>query len=220
MLRNFTPHSLSTTVETLANVQLTEASELDVVTDVLLNNALSQHERHGMYLEMYADMALALRTRFPEFPETRFPDEPNLTFTRAFLNRCQEEFENIENQKEFEFTEKQRVRMFEYMKFLGQLYLRGIVSHKVIREVGVRLVFKNEPSPGHFIECFCTLIRTVGAKLELSDQGKSYMQQFIIRMRDMRASPDYSEHTKLAVEDLLELRANYWQDAMFFLTPD
>ena len=95
MLRNFTPHSLSTTVETLANVQLTEASELDVVTDVLLNNALSQHERHGMYLEMYADMALALRARFPEFPETRFPDEPNLTFTRAFLNRCQEEFENI-----------------------------------------------------------------------------------------------------------------------------
>merc|ERR1719262_1698485 len=109
-------------------------------------------------------------------------------------------------------VKKQKDRVFGNMKFIGQLYLRKLLSHKVVREVVVRLVFKSEPPEEHYIECFCMLVRNIGATLESSDQGKSYMQQFANRMKDLAASNDYSKRIKFAIQDVLELRTNNWQE--------
>jgi hypothetical protein len=223
MLNKITAENFSNITEKLASVELTQASDLDVVIDLVFDKAVTEHA----YCEMYADMCLVLRTRFPEFPAQ--DDEegaPTLTFTRALLNRCQEEFENLplylgpsQEQKdtlgadELEvIVKKQKDRVLGNMKFIGQLYLRKLLSHKVVREVVVRLVFKSEPPEEHYIECFCMLVRNIGATLESSDQGKSYMQQFANRMKDLAASNDYSKRIKFAIQDVLELRTNNWQE--------
>merc|ERR1719487_3083010 len=103
-------------------------------------------------------------------------------------------------------------RVLGNMKFIGQLYLRKLISHKVVRQVVLQLVFTNEPPEEHHIECFCMLVRNIGATLESSDQGKSYMQQFANRMKDLAASNDYSKRIKFAIQDVLELRTNNWQE--------
>jgi hypothetical protein len=223
MLNKITADNFSNITEKLASVELTQATDLDVVIDLVFDKAVTEHA----YCEMYADMCLVLRTRFPEFPAQ--DDEegaPTLTFTRALLNRCQEEFENLplylgptQEQKdtlgadELEvIVKKQKDRVLGNMKFIGQLYLRKLLSHKVVREVVVRLVFKSEPPEEHYIECFCMLVRNIGATLESSDQGKSYMQQFANRMKDLAASNDYSKRIKFAIQDVLELRTNNWQE--------
>jgi hypothetical protein len=56
------------------------------------------------------------------------------------------------------------------------------------------------------------LVRNIGATLESSDQGKSYMQQFANRMKDLAASNEYSKRIKFAIQDVLELRSNNWQE--------
>merc|ERR1719454_1396651 len=223
MLNKITAENFSNITEKLASVELEQASDLDVVIDLVFDKAVTEHA----YCEMYADMCLVLRTRFPEFPAQEDEDgAPTLTFTRALLNRCQEEFENLplylgpsQEQKdtlgadELEvIVKKQKDRVLGNMKFIGQLSLRKLLSHKVVREVVVRLVFKSEPPEEHYIECFCMLVRNIGATLESSDQGKSYMQQFANRMKDLAASNDYSKRIKFAIQDVLELRTNDWQE--------
>merc|ERR1719316_914801 len=223
MLNKITAENFSNITEKLASVELTQAPDLDVVIDLVFDKAVTEHA----YCEMYADMCLVLRTRFPEFPAQDDEDgAPTLTFTRALLNRCQEEFENLPlylgptqeqkdtlNPDELEvIVKKQKDRVLGNMKFIGQLYLRKLLSHKVVREVVVRLVFKSEPPEEHYIECFCMLVRNIGATLESSDQGKSYMQQFANRMKDLAASNDYRKRIKFAIQDVLELRQNNWQE--------
>merc|ERR1719247_1838538 len=223
MLNKITAENFSNITEKLASVELTQAPDLDVVIDLVFDKAVTEQA----YCEMYADMCLVLRTRFPEFPAQDDEDgAPTLTFTRALLNRCQEEFENLPlylgptqeqkdtlNPDELEvIVKKQKDRVLGNMKFIGQLYLRKLLSHKVVREVVVRLVFKSEPPEEHYIECFCMLVRNIGATLESSDQGKSYMQQFANRMKDLAASNDYSKRIKFAIQDVLELRTNNWQE--------
>merc|ERR1719163_929023 len=223
MLNKITAENFSNITEKLASVELTQAPDLDVVIDLVFDKAVTEHA----YCEMYADMCLVLRTRFPEFPAQDDEDgAPTLTFTRALLNRCQEEFENLPlylgptqeqkdtlNPDELEvIVKKQKDRVLGNMKFIGQLYLRKLLSHKVVREVVLRLVFKHEPPEEHYIECFCMLVKNIGATLESSEQGRSYMQQFANRMKDLANVESYTKRIKFAIQNVLDLRSNGWQE--------
>jgi hypothetical protein len=55
------------------------------------------------------------------------------------------------------------------------------------------------------------LVRNIGSTLESSEQGKSYMQQFANRMKDL-AAHDYGKRIKFAIQDVLDLRSNNWQE--------
>jgi hypothetical protein len=226
LLNKITAENFTSITDKLANLELTQAIDLDIVIDLVFDKAVNEHN----YCEMYADMCLVLRTRFPEFqaPEGDEEGAPTLTFTRALLNRCQEEFENLpqtlgpaamteEQQKltpeeQEVIIKKMKDRVLGNMKFIGQLYLRKLLSHKVVREVVLRLVFKNEPPEEHYIECFCMLVRNIGATLESSEQGRSYMQQFASRMKDLSNIDQYSKRIKFAIQNVLDLRSNHWEE--------
>ena len=90
LLNKICPENLDKIVETLANIELQKAAELECVIKAILGKALV--EPH--YCETYADMVFALQKRYPEFPPENEGERP-LTFTRVMLNTVQNEFESL-----------------------------------------------------------------------------------------------------------------------------
>merc|ERR1719181_1526100 len=94
LLNKITAENFTSITDQLAQLELKQHDDLSQVIDLVFDKAVTEHH----YCEMYADMCLVLRTRFPEFksePNADGTEAPTLTFTRALLNRCQEEFENL-----------------------------------------------------------------------------------------------------------------------------
>jgi hypothetical protein len=231
LLNKITAENFTSITDKLANLDLTPCEltgmpstwELDIVIGLVFDKAVSEHH----YCDMYADMCLVLRTRFPELQAPERTPGAN-AFTRALLNRCQKEFENLPQtldpfamteeqtkltpEEQEVITKKMKDRALGNMKFIGHLYLRKLLSHKVVRLVVLRLLFENESPEEHYIECVCMLLRNIGATLESSDQGRSYMQQFASRMKDLSQVDLYSRRIKFAIQNVLDLRSSGWQE--------
>ena len=90
LLNKICPENLDTIVETLANIELKKAEELECVIKAIVRKALV--EPH--YCETHADMVFALQKRYPEFPAENEGEKP-LSFTRVMLNTVQNEFESL-----------------------------------------------------------------------------------------------------------------------------
>merc|ERR1719316_327058 len=56
------------------------------------------------------------------------------------------------------------------------------------------------------------LVKNIGATLESSEQGRSYMQQFANRMKDLANVESYTKRIKFAIQNVLDLRSNGWQE--------
>ena len=168
---------------------------------------------------MCAELCLFLRTRYPEFP-AQVDGAASETFTSALIRRCKDEFETLllnlgptqEQGKELtadaldEMFQKQKDRRFATLQFLGQLYLRELLSFDVVTEVMNRLLFESEAPEEHSIESFCTLLRGIGTMLESSDQGKVSVQQFMTRLEDLAIRSDYNHRIRVIMQDALEFR--------------
>uniref|UniRef100_A0A7S1PBX2 MIF4G domain-containing protein n=1 Tax=Vitrella brassicaformis TaxID=1169539 RepID=A0A7S1PBX2_9ALVE len=174
------------------------------------------------FSEMYADLCQILRWRSPEFPHEK---EKGKTFYRALLNKCQEEFEKLPETKMTLSDEdkaklssddqeiklkKLKDRILGNIKFIGELFLRRLLSAKVVKEVVTSLIGADASyCPEElFIECLCELITTIGWKLDSTDAGKSLLTVFSRRMRELKAKDRYSERIKSTLQDVLDLRQN------------
>lgn len=234
LLNKICPENLKTIVERLAQVELHTANELEFVIRIIFEKALL--EPH--YCETYADMVFALQSRYPQFPPENEGEKPH-TFTRVLLNICQNEFESLPTT--FEATEEDKVKfkdddhglflvlkkrkdkMLANMKFIGNLFLRQLLAVKVIGQVVYDLVGIKDNSQypeEHMIECVCELLKAIGHTLEQTTHGKTLMEQFTQRMKDLKRSPTdgsqpYSKRIIYKIQDLLDLRHNNWQQKMF-----
>ena len=178
ILNKMSPEKFEKLTEQLATLGIVNGEQLAILVDLVFAKAVSEHP----YCEMYSDLCMTLRTKYPHFPPP-VPDAPPQNFTRFLLNRCQTEFEHLPtelpaiadpNSGEAEQLMKQKERILGNMKFIGQLFLRRLLSHKVVREVVTHLIFRREKPQEHFIECLCMLLRNIGSTLEDSTVGSQY----------------------------------------------
>mmetsp|Transcript_2837 Transcript_2837/g.6805 ORF Transcript_2837/g.6805 Transcript_2837/m.6805 type:complete len:1037 (+) Transcript_2837:78-3188(+) len=234
LLNKICPDNLKTIVETLAQIDLQKAEELEFVIKIIFGKALV--EPH--YCETYADMVFALRTRYPEFPAENEGEKPH-SFTRVLLNTVQNEFESLpttfeptdEDRKKFESTEdlnlemkKRKGKMLANMKFIGNLFLRQLLAVKVIGQVVHDLIgIKQGENPlpeEHMIECVCELLQAIGYTLDETQQGESLMNSFAARLKDLSGVRNngkhaYSKRIQFQIDGLLELRKNKWMKKLF-----
>eukprot|EP00746_Dinoflagellata_sp_MGD_P138223 gnl/MRDRNA2_/MRDRNA2_71914_c0_seq1.p1 gnl/MRDRNA2_/MRDRNA2_71914_c0~~gnl/MRDRNA2_/MRDRNA2_71914_c0_seq1.p1 ORF type:complete len:1309 (+),score=235.98 gnl/MRDRNA2_/MRDRNA2_71914_c0_seq1:133-4059(+) len=227
LLNKISPSNLSTIVEQMADVSLKTVSELELVVGLIFQKALS--ESH--YSETYADMVIAMRAKCPEFFLGDEGETP-VTFTRVLLTTCQREFESLPEKLEPDAAEvtgldpieletivhQRKGKLLAYMKFLGNLFLRRLLSVKIIEQVLLDLVGgpeDDEVPDEPFVECACELLQAVGYTLELSQNGRALAEQSMSRLSDLHSTTVYSKRLRFLIQDILDLRENSWERKVF-----
>lgn len=236
LLNKVCPENIETIVGHVANTEVRSVRELELLIALIFKKALA--EPH--YCETYADMVEALKKRVPEFPSEH--GKP-MTFKAALLNATQTEFESLTevlkvsadelqrlDLEEIEYLKKQRKdRVLANMKFIGHLFLRKLLSAKIIGSV-IRDLAKcedEETVPEEpMVECLCQLVTNIGFTLEESPAGKAALVSVLGRLKDLksRAAPDgrrgglYCKRVQFTIQDVLDVRAAGWQKKSFKAT--
>mmetsp|Transcript_137829 Transcript_137829/g.428280 ORF Transcript_137829/g.428280 Transcript_137829/m.428280 type:complete len:282 (-) Transcript_137829:80-925(-) len=213
--------------------KVASSEELEVVINLIMRKA--HGESH--YIETYADLVYKLRAEMPEFPG-QDGGKP-VSFRSALLNCCQNEFETMISHapdptpeelqgidpEEAEFRRQQRkARTLANIKFIGHLFLRQLLSPKIIGSVisDLAMCDRVEILPGeHVVECICELLNSIGYTLESMPAGKDAVAQVCGRLMDLKARTDargrgaYSKRIQFSIQDLLETRAAGWTKKVF-----
>lgn len=149
-----------------------------------------------------------LETMSPEIQDESIRDKTGAVvtggslFRKYLLNRCQEEFErgwkvNLPPKPEGE-TEEAAMMSDEYyaaaaakrrglglVKFIGELYKLGMLTERIMHECVKKLVdYEGMPDEAE-VESLTSLLRTIGASLDVSERGHALMDVYFSRIQMM-----------------------------------
>jgi len=150
-------------------VKIEQVQQLETVIELIFKKALA--EIH--YSETYADLVYYLKPAMPTFTGE---DGKKVDVKKSLLNACQQEFEDMErtnleeelkqenrelDKEELEFMRKKKKgKMMALMKLIGHLFLRDLLSPKVIGNIIQDLACCEDASKEpeeHVVECICEL---------------------------------------------------------------
>eukprot|EP00929_Paragymnodinium_shiwhaense_P008872 TRINITY_DN11284_c0_g2_i1.p1 TRINITY_DN11284_c0_g2~~TRINITY_DN11284_c0_g2_i1.p1 ORF type:complete len:511 (+),score=104.90 TRINITY_DN11284_c0_g2_i1:68-1534(+) len=228
LLNKICPETVQTIAEKFHGLEVSNTVSLEIVIDLIFKKALT--EPH--YVETYADLVFALKSVFPEFP---CPDGGRpITFRSSLLNVCQHEFEELlEPSDRDSFTEPEdieerkmarRQRLLANVKFMGHLFLRKLLSAKVVTAVISELVICEEQDAlpeEHAVESSCELMQTTGQALEALPQGSEAVSMVCSRLKELEAmtrcdgKPVYCRRLQFVMQDVLDTRAAGWTKKSF-----
>ncbi len=158
---------------------------------------------------------------------------PITTFRKLLLMVCQHEFDNRANYvKKVTHIEKHNLRDEDYelnlqmakkkmlgnVKFIGELgaldLLNEAILHKCIKTLLEKERDEKYAQMADDIECLCTLLPTIGKKLDQGEAVKLF-DQYFERMKKLRAISSEKDALPLRIrfllQDCIDLRANEWQ---------
>eukprot|EP00927_Polykrikos_kofoidii_P020581 TRINITY_DN197_c0_g1_i1.p1 TRINITY_DN197_c0_g1~~TRINITY_DN197_c0_g1_i1.p1 ORF type:complete len:1640 (-),score=390.38 TRINITY_DN197_c0_g1_i1:349-4806(-) len=238
LLNKICPENVQVIATRIKNeLQVNTVQELKWLIESVFKKAL--HEIH--YSETYADLVYRLKTEMPEFPSEN-GGKP-ITFKSTLLNVCQSEFESMLSTLSSPQDEKDRVdavdadelemrrqkrkaRILANMRFIGNLFLRQLLTAKIIASVLSELTLQENPDANvmpeeHVIECICQLLSSIGYTLESVPGGKQCLQSVCGRMLDLknRKAKDgtkiFSKRIQFHIQDVLDTRAAGWAKRTF-----
>merc|ERR1719188_1447122 len=103
------------------------------------------------------------------------------------------------------------------MKFIGHLFLRELLSLRVMQDIASDLLCPGEAcrqADEHRVECFCCLLQTIGYTVEQRCGGPELLSQLNARLADLqrKVGPDgqlwLTTRVRFQIQDLLDLRRN------------
>mmetsp|Transcript_46191 Transcript_46191/g.100349 ORF Transcript_46191/g.100349 Transcript_46191/m.100349 type:complete len:482 (+) Transcript_46191:1-1446(+) len=180
------------------------------------------------YCSTYADMITVLRTCYPEFPSEKEGGPPS-SFTRILLSTVQSEYESLPRTLEptdemiatssspedlAQQTLAMKKKFLANMKLIGHLYLRQLISIKIIQAVTHELLSYEDgyPPEEHMVECVIELVSCIGHTLEeATAEGKQLVNECTSQLADMRTNSGYCKRTQLLILDFLDLRKGRWK---------
>ncbi|KAI9375373.1 hypothetical protein BJX61DRAFT_539928 [Aspergillus egyptiacus] len=149
-------------------------------------------------------------------------------FRKYLLNRCQEEFErgwkvNLPPKPEG-VTEEVAMMSDEYyaaaaakrrglglVKFIGELYKLGMLTERIMHECVKKLVdYEGVPEEAE-VESLTSLLRTIGASLDVSEKGHAMMDAYFARIELMIQTPGLPSRLRFMLMDIVDLRNARWQ---------
>lgn len=233
LLNKVCPESVASIAEKIGEIRIESADELRHVIGQIFQKAVT--EPH--YIETYADLVFSLKAAWVAFPDPDGGSKP-LTFKALLLNICQDEFESLPttlsstgkddtglDPEEIEFRRKRtKDRVLANMKFIGHLFLRQMLSARVIGSVVQELTLCNDADrvpEEHVIECAVELLLSIGHTLESMPAGKHAVTQVCGRLLDLkqRKGKDkqgvYCKRVQFAIQDLLDARNAGWARKVF-----
>ena len=144
-------------------------------------------------------------------------------FKAILLTGCQQEFErgvrvitgeSMTAQQIAELQSAQKRRMLGNIRFIGELYKKGLVIDIIIYTCIDHLMAN--PSEEE-LEALCNLVRTVGQAVELTPRGKTFLDtkfkqiETIMTSTPPTGSSKLSSRLRFMLLDLQDLRKNKWK---------
>jgi len=127
------------------------------------------------------------------------------------------------NQAEIEHLRKKRKdRVVANMKFIGQLFLRRLLSARVIDSILRELAGSDDAvrvPDAPVVECLCELLTNIGSTLEASTAGRAILSSMLARLKDLqgRSNPEgsnianvYSKRIQFAIQDVVDMMEIGW----------
>jgi len=232
LLNKICPENVASIIEKIAAIEVQDIKQLEAIIELMFKKAIT--EPH--YCETYADMVFSLKAVYPSFPS---PDGGKpITFKGLVLNICQNEFEELLasndisaeqkaklDEEELEYMRKKRKdRMRANMKFIGHLFLRQLLSAKVIGIVICELVLCEQVDDlpeEHALECACELLLAIGYTMENMIAGQSALTSVCGRLKELmkrqleNGKGAYCKRVQFMIQDVLDTRAAGWQKKVF-----
>lgn len=228
LLNKVCPENVDTIVRRVATIELSSVDELELVITLLFEKALV--EPH--YCETYTEMVAKLQQLIPHF---KGEDGNPITFKSALLRVTQNEFESMSDvltiggesndldKAEIEHLKRKRKdRVVANMKFIGQLFLRQLLSARVIASILRELAGEGDAAhvpDAPVVECLCELLTNIGSTLEASTAGRAVLSSILGRLKDLqgRSNPGgsnsgkvYSKRIQFAIQDVVDMKEIGW----------
>mmetsp|Transcript_121394 Transcript_121394/g.241814 ORF Transcript_121394/g.241814 Transcript_121394/m.241814 type:complete len:391 (-) Transcript_121394:386-1558(-) len=190
-------------LDSLASMDLISCAQLQAVVEAIFTQALADPANS----EAYANAAVRLRTRYPQFPSE--VDKRPITFHRVLLNHCQNEFEKTPTRV---LQDREKEKLHALLKFIGNLFLQNMLAAKVVGQVLHDLIGigSSEETPREqLVECACVYLQMIGDKLLNPEPGlqaptQPLMHQFCDRLRDLKwAMPEEIQAQIQGIEAML-----------------
>jgi hypothetical protein len=175
------------------------------------------------------------------------------SFKRSLLNKCEEEFnkqdiyvdwkkekaeyeeskakmtdaERAEKEEELNFRRiRIKKQMLGNVKFIGQLYKKGLIKEKIMRFcIGSTLKLEERTdiqskNPEYYIgtyndmdeedhEANCSMFSTIGSTIDTL-AASNFMNVCFAKIEDLSHSKDLPVRSKFMYKDLIDLRSNNW----------
>ncbi|KAJ2855052.1 hypothetical protein J3B02_002366, partial [Coemansia erecta] len=136
---------------------------------------------------------------------------------KYLLTKCQEDFERgwkVEMPEDMESPEyyeamKIKRRGLGLVKFIGDLFLRDILSERIMHECIKRLLTNYEGPEEEETESLAKLLTTAGQKLDHKD-AKKYMDAYFGRVAAMAVNKTLASRIRFMLQDVIELRQSGW----------
>jgi hypothetical protein len=178
-----------------------------------------------------------LSDKLPQLQTWISIDTKNNAFRRALLNKCQEEFQSgatwaaadlaareqakrvnemtQEEKDQFlidqESRNKSKIRTLGNMRFIGELFIAGLITEKIMHSCIVQLISNNVKDPEEeAIESLCKLLMTVGKKLD-SAQAARHIDAYFDQIAEFSTNPKLQSRIRFMLKDVIEMRSNNWK---------
>jgi hypothetical protein len=206
---------------------------LRMIIELIFEKALD--EPH--FGAMYARLCQFLMHKLPEIHSWIANNISNNNFRGALVRKCQAEFESStkwatmdDDSKEARaerrrniasLTAEEKIAIAEedYQRakakrhslgntqFIGELYIHGMISEKIIHTCIVGLLKKDDPEEEE-VETLCKLLNTIGKRLE--ENSSTQMNTYFSELMVFATHKALSSRIRFKVLDLIDLRKSRW----------
>lgn len=215
--------TISARITSEADVQ--NAEELELIIRTVVEKALV--EVH--YSETYADLVYHLAAALPEFPSSA--TSKRVTVKSVLLGVCQAEYNAMPSrfqsgpgavgQDACCDWSKLKARFLANMRFIGNLFLRELVSVKLILAIQMSMLADDDVPDEHVIECICELLLAIGHTLESMPVGKVLLAEVSARLLELKEQKSskcqciYGKRIQFCIQGVLDTRAAGWVKKTF-----
>lgn len=226
VLNKLTPQKFLTLVAQVKALPIDSIDRLQGVINLVFEKAVDEPN----FSEAYAQMCKLLSASMQSQTERKNKDEPEFSFRKLLVSRCQIEFEkssevelnreaklkeieettDLEKKKELQLIfeeEERRIRMKSVgnIRFIGELFKLGMLTTNIMQRCIKHLLTEQDEES---LECLCKLLTTVGKELESKNQNLS---EYFSKMKEISEKRgEVSSRVRFMLRDVIDLRHSKW----------
>ena len=218
ILNKLTPEKFDVLTQRVLDINIETLEMLEQVVLNVFEKALMEPN----FSPTYAEFCVQLAGKLPVFPqELEDGNETTISFKKLVLSKCQEEFECQTSDAQKEKIEglsdsdrstelfKLKRRNLATHRFIGELYVRNMVSAPIIREC-INILFGDVEKPvDEDVEALCKLLTTVGHVLDDSEEHASFCDECFERLSTVKKNLSSARY-RFMIDDVVDLRKEKW----------
>jgi translation initiation factor 4G len=213
ILNKLTPEKFDALTEQFFELEVDNVVKLDYVVSCIFEKALVMPS----YTPTYARFCKILAN------DPRYQFNDGTSFKKKLLNECQKEFEKGSGQDEnkvfdseedkTEYLIKVKQRRWGNIRFIGELYCRGLIVVKIVYVCFGYLLPNPEEPDEEAVEALCKLFHTIGAQLwkkETNKKEKRGLNTLKTLQALAAAGKITSSRIRFLIQDTVDMAKRNW----------